>query len=139
MKTFGIILLIIIVGGLGWYAYSTKEGDLTQNNAPTPTPPAPVSTAETHVVEITSTAFIPATLKIKTGDTIKFINKDTKAHWPASGPHPQHTLCPGFDSQVGLKAGESFSFTFTEAKTCPMHDHLNPAIRGSIIVEELPR
>jgi plastocyanin len=87
-------------------------------------------------VEITAAGFSPSTLKIKVGTTVRFINRDPdRPHWPASGVHPTHQICAGFDARKGLAKDESYSFTFTEAKTCPMHDHLNPAIKGTIIVE----
>lgn len=86
-------------------------------------------------VEITSAGFAPSTLEIKASTTVQFINRDSAPHWPASGVHPTHEICPGFDSLKGLATGESYSVTFKEVKTCPMHDHLNPSITGSIIVE----
>jgi hypothetical protein len=69
------------------------------------------------------------------GTSVLFINKDASPRWPASGIHPTHQSCPGFDSLRGLQPGQSYSFTFTEKKTCPMHDHLNPQVRGSIIIQ----
>lgn len=88
-----------------------------------------------RTVEITAGGFAPANLKIKAGATVTFINRDSAPHWPASGVHPTHEICRGFDALKGLETGETYSFTFTEVKTCPMHDHLNPSIKGSIIVE----
>ena len=93
-----------------------------------------MSGAKQHSVEITASGFSPANLNIKAGDTIVFTNRDSVKHWPASGVHPSHLLCTGFDSLKGLNKGETYSFTFKEAKECPMHDHLNPSLRGKIIV-----
>lgn len=73
-------------------------------------------------------------LTIKVGDTVKFINNDNIPHWPASGPHPMHTACPGFDALRGLTNGESYSFTFNNVEICPFHDHLNTSIHGQITV-----
>src|SRR3989344_2256782 len=86
-----------------------------------PTPPPASSSAKTVIVSITSVGFSPKEVMIKAGDTVKFVNNDTKKHWPASSMHPTHLLCPGFDAVDGINAGESYSYTFTEAKTCPMH------------------
>ncbi len=88
-----------------------------------------------RTVEITPGGFAPATLKIKAGTQVNFVNRDSALHWPASGVHPAHELCPGFDSLKGLAKDEVYKFTFTEVKTCSMHDHLNPDIKGLIIVE----
>lgn len=90
---------------------------------------------EERKVEITAAGFSPSTLRIKANTTVTFINRDSAPHWPASGVHPTHQICPGFDALKGLATGETYSFTFTEVKTCPMHDHLNPSITGSIVVE----
>jgi plastocyanin len=86
-------------------------------------------------VLITSSGFSPSTLTIKAGDTVTFINKDSNPHWPASDPHPTHTNYPGFDALRPLKTGESYSFTFTKQGTWGYHDHLNPSLRGTIIVK----
>lgn len=91
---------------------------------------------EDRNVELTAGGFVPATLRIKASTTVHFVNLDsTTLHWPASGAHPTHEICPGFDALKGLATGELYSFTFSEAKTCPMHDHLNPALKGLIIIE----
>jgi len=87
-----------------------------------------------HNIEITASGFFPANLNIKAGDTVVFTNRDSVKHWPASGVHPSHLLCAGFDSLKGLGKGETYSFTFKEAKECPMHDHLNPTLKGKIII-----
>lgn len=76
----------------------------------------------------------PNNVTIRVGDTVKFVNNDSALRWPASGPHPTHTTCSGFDALSGLKLGESYSFTFNMAKTCPWHDHLKPSINGQIVV-----
>jgi plastocyanin len=91
--------------------------------------------ATSYEVLITSSGFIPSTLTIKIGDTVTFVNKDSKPHWPASDPHPTHTNYPGFDALRPLKTGESYSFTFTKQGAWGYHDHLNPSLRGTIIVE----
>ncbi len=138
MKTLGIIAVVLVLAGLGWYFYST------QYQAPLPASPslggshnepAPSSTASETIIEMTSDGFSPTEATIKAGDTVKFVNKDTKNHWPASGVHPTHQLCPGFDALQAVKPSESYSFRFTQKKECPMHDHLNPTSRGKIIVQ----
>ena len=91
--------------------------------------------SKTHKIEMTPTGFAPKELTIKKGDTVKFVNKDNKKRWPASGVHPSHQICPGFDAIGGINPGQSYSFTFKEIKTCPMHDHLLPTQFGKIIVE----
>lgn len=87
-------------------------------------------------VEITKDGFLPADLTISVGTTVIFINKDTVPHWPASGVHPTHEICKGFDALAPVASGGTYSHTFNEVKVCPMHDHLNPSIKGKIMVVE---
>ncbi len=143
MKTLGIIVAIIIIAGAGWYWYGAQYQAVAPTSVPQssddlfPTPsltPSSVASKEV-VVDITASGFSPAEVRIKAGDTVKFINRDTKKRWPASGVHPTHLLCPGFDAKPGINPGESYSYTFTDVKTCPMHDHLFPTQLGKIIVE----
>lgn len=91
--------------------------------------------SQVQIIEMTASGFSPSQITIPVGKTVKFINNDETERWPASGVHPTHQLCPGFDSLKPIAPGESYTFTFKEAKTCPMHDHLNPSLRGSIIVK----
>ncbi len=96
-----------------------------------------------NLVEITSSGFNPSTLTINAGETVVFINKEAKAHWPASAVHPTHEVYPEpggcigskFDACRGLKQKEEFSFTFNQKGTWRYHDHLNPGLTGSIVVK----
>jgi len=139
VKILGLIVVVLILAGLGWYFYSAQyqaASTIIPPPRPLPTPaPAPSSGASETVIEMSASGFSPAEVTIKAGDTVKFVNKDTKNHRPASGVHPAHQLCPGFDSLEAVEPGESYSFTFNEKKECPMHDHLNPTLRGKIIVQ----
>ena len=102
----------------------------------------PVST-EGNVIEITSSGFSPSNLEISAGEKVTFINKDSKAVWPASNIHPTHTVYPEtggcigstFDACKGLSQEESYSFTFNQAGTWNYHDHLRPSIGGTITVQ----
>ena len=99
------------------------------------------------VVEAGSSGFSPSTLTIKKGDTVKFVGQGTDSHWPASAVHPIHNKYPGsglkkcssgeriFDACKGLLGDEEFSFQFDEVGEWKYHDHLNPGLKGTIIVE----
>lgn len=100
----------------------------------TATPPAE-STTTGQVIEYQDGVFTPAELAIPVGTTVTFKNLGTQSVWPASGMHPTHLLCPGFDSLRPLGPLENYSFTFQTAKTCPFHNHLSATEFGRIIVE----
>lgn len=125
----------------------------TQSNTADPAAPKPVGSMTTSSVPITGTeqtieqvnsyqmditkdGFVPKELTIKVGTTVVFVNDDVAPHRPASGPHPVHTICPGLDALKNLNKGDTYQFTFTEAKVCPIHDHLNPSTTATITVVE---
>ena len=88
------------------------------------------------IVTISAAGFSPASLAIKAGTTVTFLNNDTVPHWPASNPHPTHTGLVGFDSKAGVAPGASYSYTFEAAGSFGFHDHLNPGMTGTVVVEE---
>ena len=121
----GLLILVLIVG------CSQKPAE---NN---------VVNEKSNVIEITSSGFNPCTLTMNAGDTVTFVNKDSKAHWPASAVHPTHSAYPApggcigskFDACKGLAQGEDFSFKFDVKGAWKYHDHLNPSVFGTIIVQ----
>ena len=88
------------------------------------------------IIHMNANGFEPSSVSIKRGDTVSFINDDAEPHWPASGLHPTHMICPGFDALHGLATGETFRYRFEKSETCPLHDHLNPSLKGVITVEQ---
>jgi len=88
-----------------------------------------------NVVKMQSDSFEPATLTIKSGDTVEFTNESGEDKWPASNVHPTHEEYPGFDAEKTILDGESYEFSFDRAGRWGFHDHLNPDIQGTIVVE----
>ncbi len=151
-----LIAAVAISGCSGYGGSQTTPPPVSgqQPSAQPETPPAPPNepepvAASEKTVEITAAGFSPNPLTIKAGDTVTFVNKDTAQHWPASAVHPAHTVYPGsdinkcgtaeaatiFDSCNGLATGETFEFTFTHVGSWKYHDHLNPSLWGTIVVE----
>lgn len=97
----------------------------------------------TKMVGISGSGFSPSSLMIKAGDTVVFQNNDSGLHWPASAVHPTHTAYPEtggcigskFDACTGLAQSETFTFTFNQKGTWNYHDHLNPSLTGTVVVE----
>ena len=74
------------------------------------------------------------------GQTVTFINNDTRSHEIASDPHPQHGTCPSIEAGLGtIAAGQTkVTHAFANAGTCSYHDHLNDsnnAFKASITVQ----
>jgi len=80
--------------------------------------------------------FSPATITVKKGTTVTWTNTDGAKVWIASDPHPVHTDYPGLDSHTDIGAGESFSFTFDKVGSWTYHNHLNPTVKGTVVVTE---
>ena len=83
-------------------------------------------------------AVSPSTVSITTGQSVTFLNNDTRPHEIASDPHPNHTSCPSINALGTLAAGQTrLTNLFPAAGTCGFHDHLNPdaaGLKGSITV-----
>lgn len=110
----------------------TSSPDISSSPSPSATPASP---PRTHRIIMDAKGFTPSSLVTRVGDTVIFENNDTRERWPASDLHPTHLLCLGFDSQGGVKPGGTYTYTFPEARTCTLHDHLFPKFTGSITVE----
>lgn len=87
-----------------------------------------------HVIELREDGFYPSELHISKGDPVRFITKLNQSFWPASDPHPTHTIYSGFDSERPIETGQSWTFIFNNEGTFKYHDHLVPAVTGTLIV-----
>lgn len=92
------------------------------------TTPAPAVQAKTVVVTIANFAFDPATIKIKAGDTVKWINDDPPAHKIIA--NSLSVL-----QSATLNTGDSYSFTFTTTGTYDYYCQMHPSMKGVVIVE----
>ncbi len=88
-----------------------------------------------NLVLVQNGKFVPATITVKKGTEVTWVNKDPDSCWIASDPHPIHTGYTGFDSGKGMKQDETYKFTFQKTGTFGYHDHLNITDTGKVIVE----
>jgi amicyanin len=86
------------------------------------------STKAAVTVHIKNYAFSPASLSIRPGDKVTWINDDSVEHTVTSdsGPH-------SFDSGL-LAKGQSFSYTFDMAGTYTYHCSPHPDMKGKVTV-----
>lgn len=112
----------------------SSQAENTTSNNQTAEQNAPL-TQNDIVVVYTDEGFSPATMNIALGTKVTFENKSSKAFWPASGPHPEHTNYPEFDPKKAIPSGESYNFVFEKAGEWGFHDHLNSKKFGKITVE----
>jgi hypothetical protein len=88
-----------------------------------------------QVIKMTPSGFEPQTITLDTNSTVIFINEDQVDRWPASDFHPTHTEYSEFDPKRAIKVSESWLFKPTKVGTFKFHDHLNPHLRGTLVVE----
>ena len=92
--------------------------------------------SEVRVTVDESGNFDPKEARVKKGGKVTWVNKGSRAAWPASAMHPTHLIYPEFDARKGIGPGESYSFKFEKAGSWKYHDHLNPSSFGAVNVAE---
>jgi plastocyanin len=93
-------------------------------------PAAPIA-----VVEITKTGFIPASLTVKTGTKVVWVNYDQMPHQIAADPYPSHSELSTLFAPKALGYKQTYSYIFTKARTIDYCDQLNPTMQGEIEVD----
>ncbi len=87
----------------------------------------------------TNSAVSPSPVTISAGQSVTFMNSDTRSHDMESDPHPAHTDCPSIANVGLLQPGQSkTTFGFARAGSCGFHDHNNSdssSLKGRIIIQ----
>jgi plastocyanin len=99
--------------------------------------------ASSSTVTYTNNGFSPSSVTIRKGGTVKFVNNSSAGMRPASNPHPQHDEYPTtggcvastFDSCTTIASGSSWSFKFDVTGSWDYHNHLNPSMGGTVVVQ----
>mgnify|MGYP001588099013 CR=1 len=136
-----VAILVIIALGVFGFSYYKKDKieetttDATMNTKATPDSPTPISPVSSKIVTLSDNGFIPNSIEVNTGETVKFVNIGSGIMWVASAPHPEHTNYSEFDEETGVNNGQSYEFTFTKVGSWKYHNHLNPNHKGVVIVK----
>jgi plastocyanin len=163
-----IVVVVVVIAGYFLFATKTQAPVTTQdvnpgNSAPTETAtPNPTGTtttttsinttvtataAKTVTVTYNGSTFSPASVTIKKGDSVKFVDTSSSPMWIASNPHPTHQgysgttasqHCPdttgtAFDQ---CSAGSSYTFTFQKVGSWGYHNHANHSVTGTVVVTQ---
>ncbi len=145
-KLIKVSILLIILLGVGWYlnqqgilskasqtAWNLWQEFRSLDAVTTLTQPPAAIPAQ---VTITAEGFVPQTILVKKGSTIKWANRDNRPHQVASDPHPTHTMIPTLGKGKLLPTGSSTTLTFDNAGTFTYHDEQDPLkFKGTIIVK----
>lgn len=141
-----VLLIIIIAGAIAGGAFlvtrkpasdnlSTEPTTQTQTqNTQTTETPSKTDSDETTVT-YNGSSFSPASVTVKPGTKVNFVNQSSSPMWVASDPHPVHTDFSAFDASRGYTQGQTYSFTFDQAGQYGYHNHLNSGSTGVVVVE----
>ena len=84
-------------------------------------------------------AVSPSQVQIATGQSVTFVNNDSRSHDMSSDPHPSHTDCPQMNAVGNTAPGQTKpTNAFPAARTCGFHDHNSPdvaALTGRIVIQ----
>jgi plastocyanin len=90
-------------------------------------------------ITIGSGGVSPSQVTVAVGQSVTFVNNDTRSHQMQSDPHPAHTNCPSINNVGLLSAGQSKStLGFSGTGTCTYHDHNDPtnnSLMGRIVIQ----
>lgn len=98
-----------------------------RRRVPAPEPVTVQAASDTVRVNIKDLAFSPATVRIKVGQTVEWVNGDPLAHTVTAD---DKSWGSGF-----LNQGGRFTRRFTAAGALPYHCEPHPQMRGTVIVE----
>jgi plastocyanin len=83
----------------------------------------------TNVITITASGASPRNIQVALGSRVRFVNNDSRPHWMASDPHPEHDDCPEFDPIGTLLPGQTReTANLVQPMTCGFHDHDSPNV-----------
>ncbi len=107
------------------------------NTNPSPVGGSPGPSSATITIGANG-AVSPSNVTINVGESVTFVNNDSRVHQMDSDPHPSHTDCPAMNAVDTLGPGQSkLTNAFTTARSCGFHDHLsdtNQNLRGTITI-----
>jgi plastocyanin len=91
---------------------------------------SPAAGAATVDIRIDRTGFVPASVTVNAGDTVRWTNRDSSNHQVVSET--------GAFASAILRPGQSYAFAFQTAGTFHYRDGLKPAERGTVRVSGPP-
>jgi len=139
MKNLIIIIAVLVVAFFVWKFIPRGE---TPALAPTIQTEEVIdqetdtSAMETELqVTYNGTTFSPASITIKQGQSVTFINEANGPMSVASDVHPEHTIYPEFDQyKTSAQGKKTFVFVFDKVGTWKYHNHLNADALGTVVV-----
>jgi plastocyanin len=121
-----IIPLALLVAGISACVSerSTSTTPIDTANCTTPS-----NVAGSTLVFIRSFLFVPATVHVKAGESVAWVNCE-----PTNIPHTSTSDAAGWESGT-LAPNEAFMRTFPTAGTFPYHCLIHPNMKATVVVE----
>jgi len=127
-----VILVVVVVGGALWWMQNGHPAAQQSSNSSAPSAGDVSQAAAT--ITYSDSGYSPSTITVKSGDTVALKNTSSQSVQFDSDPHPVHTDDP--ELNVGeLSPGQSATFKVITKGTHGYHNHLNPAQKGTIVVQ----
>jgi plastocyanin len=127
----GFVLLIIVVGVFLFLNNKNNSKTVQQANAPQPTQAKQVKEAN---VTVTNSGFDPATINIKAGTTVVWINKSGQNATVNSDIYPNNLLW-SFLNLGEFDNNSNVSVVFEKSGKYTYHNQLSPNQKGTIVVQ----
>ena len=136
-RTALIVLVVLIVAAVGYVVVRARSHSKTPSVASTASPTAgsensdQASSVTPNKVDIGDMAFVPASITVKAGTAVSWLNTDSVQHTvTADTPSDNAPASQAF----GL--GETYVFLFTTPGTYTYHCSIHPSMKGTVIVTQ---
>jgi plastocyanin len=86
-----------------------------------------------NTIRINRKGFDPASITVKAGSTVRWVNEDSTADPGLYNPTHRITLVNIKDSQT-LSSGQGWSWIFSQPGTYDYSDMIHPTLKGTVIV-----
>lgn len=144
-----VVVVLLIVGGFVLLKGNKQSPQTIAPSAVQPTQQSaqvtPVSTESSSpsgsmtnekavTVTLTSSGFDPATITVKAGTKVTWVNKSGVEATVNSDKHPTHLLYTPLNLGSFVR-GASLSLVFDKPGSYGYHNHLDPSQTGTVVVE----
>ncbi len=144
MKRVMIAVIAIVIGAGGYVLLrgslddkttdSNKGSQTTTDSSSQASPDDGAAQTAAATITYSNDGYSPATVTVKTGDTVVIRNDSSRDMQFDSDPHPAHT--DNEELNVGIvEPGKSMSFVVKRTGTFGYHNHLNASDTGTIVVQ----
>lgn len=127
---FAVALLLLVFTGYYLLFGGTVQDVSTKQSTDDRSSTTTQELNEELTVVYDSNGFSPKEIHVPLRGTVLFDNQTGIPLWPASDPHPDHTIYPEFDAgritEEHARPGEDFTFQFDKPGVWKYHNHSAP-------------